>query len=338
VYNLSEGEMMAETAQTYLSRRICDLHLKIQGTRLEEMIADLYIELERAGINFRPGAYLSDGWGCPNLVPVIGIPFFLANTRLRKLKGQLTGFEVESDTDLMMILRHESGHAFNYAYRIYEDPKWQEVFGRFSNPYKERYKARPFNAGYVRHVAGWYVQKHPDEDFAETFAVWLTPGSNWREKYKDAPSLAKLLFIDSAVNKFGKKEPVITGGKLDLPLNEITETVETWFDEYKEAHHRNIELHNIIDEDLKRLLPSALGKPANEILNSQRKQLIKYVNYWTGIDRDTLIALIDNLLERIKQLGLKIRPGQKENALMSISAFIATLAMNYVGSGKFIDS
>ena len=25
------------------------------------------------------------------------------------------------------------------------------------------------------HLDPWYAQSHPDEDFAETFAVWLTP-------------------------------------------------------------------------------------------------------------------------------------------------------------------
>ena len=33
------------------------------------------------------------------------------------------------------------------------------------------------------HLDSWYAQSHPDEDFAETFAVWLTPDSNWRERY-----------------------------------------------------------------------------------------------------------------------------------------------------------
>jgi hypothetical protein len=326
---------MPETGNTLLQRRICDLHLKIEGTRLEEMIADLYLELEQAGLNFRPGNYLSDGWGCPNLVPIIGIPFFLANQKLRKIKGQLTGSEVESDADLMKILRHEAGHAFNYAYRIYEDPEWGRIFGKFSTPYKERYNAKPFDPGYVRHVAGWYVQKHPDEDFAETFAVWLAPDSDWRRKYADTPALAKLLFIDSAAVKFGKKTPVITGGKLDMPVEKMTETVETWFDEYKDAHHRKIDLHNIINEDLKRLFPSVQGKPAIQSMRSQRNQLIIYTNYWTGMDRDTLTALVDELLKRIETLGLKIEPGQDKMPMISVSAFVTTLAMNYVKSGKF---
>jgi hypothetical protein len=326
---------MTDKLQGLLNRRICDLQLKIEGTRLEEMIADLYTELERAGLNFRPGTYLSDWWGCPNLVPVIGIPFFLARPELKKLKGELTGFKVESDEDLMMVLRHEAGHAFNYAYRIFEEPDWQKTFGKFTAPYKERYKAEPFNTAYVRHVAGWYVQKHPDEDFAETFAVWVTPGSDWKEKYDKTPALSKLLFIDSAARKFGNKVPVVSGGELDVPLNEMTETVEVWFKEYNEAHRRKVIIHNIIDEDLKRLFPSVLGKPAIKAMQSQRTRLIKYVHYWTGMDRDTLTALVDELMRRIEALDLKIMPGRDRMPMISASAFITTLAMNYIKTGKF---
>ena len=77
----------------------------------------------------------------------------------------------------MRYLRHECGHAVNYAFRLYERADWRELFGAFSRPYRERYRADPFSRDYVRHILGWYAQKHPDEDFAETFAVWLTPGS-----------------------------------------------------------------------------------------------------------------------------------------------------------------
>jgi hypothetical protein len=83
-----------------------------------------------------------------------------------------------------MYLRHEAGHAFNYAYRLYQTPEWRELFGPFNRPYRERYRPIPFDRNFVRHIEGWYAQKHPDEDFAETFAVWLTPGSRWRVRYR----------------------------------------------------------------------------------------------------------------------------------------------------------
>ena len=49
-----------------------------------------------------------------------------------------------------------------------------------------------------------YAQKHPDEDFAETFAVWLDPASRWRRRYKDwQVALAKLEYVDRIVDVEG---------------------------------------------------------------------------------------------------------------------------------------
>src|SRR4030067_225375 len=76
--------------------------------------------------------------------------------------------------------RAEAGPPFNYAYKLYETAEWRELFGPFNRPYRERYRPVPFDRNFVRHLEGWYAQKHPDEDFAETFAVWLTPRSRWR--------------------------------------------------------------------------------------------------------------------------------------------------------------
>ena len=98
-----------------LSRKISELSLKIQGTRLEALIGQLYQEMERAGISFKPKTYLADEWGCPHGVPVIGIPFYLADPKLCSIEGQLTGIEAEDEAEVMMYLRHEAGHAFNYA-------------------------------------------------------------------------------------------------------------------------------------------------------------------------------------------------------------------------------
>jgi len=138
--------------------------------------------LERAGISFKPKTYLSDEWGCPNGVPVIGIPFYLADVQLARLEGQLTDIEAENEAEVVMYLRHEAGHAFNYAYRLYTKLAWRRLFGSFSRPYKENYRPRPFSVRFVHHIPGWYAQKHPDQDFAETFAVWLAPDSGWRER------------------------------------------------------------------------------------------------------------------------------------------------------------
>ena len=321
-----------------LSQKISDLSLKIQGTQLETLIIGLYQELGKAGISFKPKTYLANEWGCPHGVPVIGIPFYLANPDLSKLEGELTGIEAEDEREVMMYLRHEAGHAFNYAYRLFRKPEWHQLFGKFSQPYQDDYHPVPFSAKFVRHIPGWYAQKHPDEDFAETFAVWLTPGLDWQKQYADTPALAKLMYVDKIVHKYGQKPPVVSYEKLDKPVQELTMTLDRWYETGRDTSHIRLNLHRTLNNDLRRLFPSEQGQSAMDFLKANRKQLIREVNRWTGVNRELLSALTDELLERIKLLGLKIEPEKNATQMLSVSVFITTLVMNYLCRGQFIDT
>jgi hypothetical protein len=319
------------------SRKISDLALKIPGTKLEELINELYQELDAAGVSFKPKTYLSDEWGCPHGVPVIGIPFYLADPRLCRLEGELTGIEAETDSEVMMYLRHEAGHAFNYAYRLFLKTQWRRTFGPFSRPYKEEYKAIPFSARFVHHVPGWYAQKHPDEDFAETFAVYITPGSEWKKKYADTPAITKLLYVDRAVKRYGRKPPLVTDETPDKPVEELTMTLDTWYETNRDFSHNKLQLHPIINEDLRRLFPETEGQPAADVIQSNSRRLVRDVNYWTGIDRHKLSSLVNELTERVRVLGLKICPDQTTARIASTAIFITTLSMNYQFKGQFIE-
>lgn len=324
-------------SEDLLGRKISDLSLKIQGTGLEALISNLYQELEKAGISLKPKTYLSDEWGCPHGVPVIGIPFYLADPELCKLECRLTGIEAENKAEMMMYLRHEAGHAFNYAYRLYNKSTWRSTFGKFSRPYKEEYKPLPFDARFVRHIPGWYGQKHPDDDFAETFAVWLTPGSQWREHYAHTPALVKLLYVEQAVARYGMRPPLVTDIKLDKPVQEMTMTLDTWYESNKDNIHRHLKLHDIVNEDLRRLFPGTGRQSAAEFLQAGRAELIRDVNFWTGMERHLLASLFDAILLRVEELGLKVKPGKKTVQMAFTAAFLTTLAMNYQTRGQFID-
>lgn len=324
--------------QELLSRKISELSLTIQGTRLEAFIPQLYQELERAGISFKPKTYLTDEWGCPHGVPVIGIPFYLVDPKLCVIEGQRTGIEVEDDAEVMMSLRHEAGHAFNYAYRLYRKTEWRRLFGRFSLPYKDDYKPVPFSAKFVRHIPGWYAQKHPDDDFAETFAVWLTPGSEWQNRYADTQALAKLLYVDKIACKYGQQSPIVTDEKLDVPVQELAMTLDKWYETCRDSDYISLTLHRTLDNDLRSLFPAEQGQPAVDFLQTNRKQLLREVNRWTGMNRKLLSALFDGLLERVQFIGLQIEPERTTAQMVDISVFVTTLVMNYQYTNQFIDT
>ena len=181
-----------------LQKRICDLGVRIAGSELEGRVAQLYEELGARGLAFRPACYLGDEWFSPAGVPAIAIPFYLAHPRLKTLELHQM-LEVEGGTPewCQQLLRHECGHAIDHAYRFSSRDDWRAVFGSPETEYApETYQPRPYSKGFVRHLPNWYAQAHPDEDFAETFAVWLslTP-EEWREQYRGWKALEKLEFV-----------------------------------------------------------------------------------------------------------------------------------------------
>src|SRR5687768_8757668 len=208
-----------------MAQKISDFGLTIAGSRVEKMVEQLYAELAEKGLAFRPGVYLSDQWGCPDGTPLIGVPFYLADPRLAQIEDDLA-LGIESDDDSMRYMRHEAGHAFNYAYRLYDRADWRRTFGPYSRPYRDRFRVDPFSRSHVRHILGWYAQKHPDEDFAETFAVWLTPSRDWRADYAGWPALAKLEYVDGLMLEIGAQAPEASAPTPDdLPVESMDYTV-----------------------------------------------------------------------------------------------------------------
>ena len=154
--------------------RIKDLGLTIEGTWLQGCVEKLYDELDERLLRFKPHVWLSDDWFSPNNIPGFAIPFYLAHPRLRRLEhDQFLDVEGASRAECMRIMRHEAGHAFQHAYQLHRRRRWQELFGKSSTRYPEYYRPNPASKKYVQHLRLWYAQSHPDEDFAETFAVWL---------------------------------------------------------------------------------------------------------------------------------------------------------------------
>ena len=340
-FSEGSGENWSLEREQLLQKRIKDLGLKLEGTRLEKIVDRLYQELGAAGIKFKPRVYLSDEWSCPDGVPLIGIPFYLAEQKLARIEDEMMeGIEAETDEEILRYLRHEAGHAFNYAYKLYDTDEWRELFGPFLRPYQDDYTPSPFSRDFVRHIAGWYAQKHPDEDFSESFAVWLAPESNWREVYKDWGCFKKLLYVDRIVKKLGAADPVVTGADYDMSKEELAISVA---EHYQKTRPPPVEVPAYFDADLKQVFEAKAPKgkeaewqPAKDFLTGHRRLMVKDIAYWTGLNDAVIRSLINHFIERAKALSLWVNPSKSHETLVKVMALTTTLCMNRLLKGDFI--
>ena len=327
--------------QELLSRPIRELGLKLEGSPVDRFVDELYRELEAKRLmKFRPVCYLTDEWGCPSDEPIIGIPFYLAHAALAQLEKET--HDLEDAREIMMYLRHEAGHAFTYAYKLHNKPEWKQIFGPFRRPYHDNYRPAPFSRDYVRHLPGWYAQKHPDEDFAETFAVWLTPRSNWRKRYRGWGAMEKLRYLDRLARRLGKSEPPRRRGQTDITVDDMETTVAEFYrrDGHQAAREEVAVTELTPDTDLRDIFPISKRRksalPAHDFLHQHRKAVIDKVAQWTGAQRPLIKTLMDAIEKRAGELDLRADKTRSPEHLAEVTAYVTALVMTYVTKGKFI--
>jgi Putative zinc-binding metallo-peptidase len=279
-----------------------ELDIKIDGTELATRIDQLYSELAARSLAFRPHFWLSDEWFTPDGVPGVAIPFYLAHPRLAKLElAQMLEVEGGDHDWCMRILRHEAGHAIDNAFNLRRRQKRRELFGSSREPYPEYYTPKPYSKNYVLHLDPWYAQSHPDEDFAETFAVWVTPDAEWRQRYQGWPALKKLR------QHYRSKR-----------------------------RHYGIDYPSFYDRDLRRLFSDApeheKHMTAAQFLTRIRKPLRKLVGSWTGIYQYTIDQVFEDMIERCRQLNLRLAVPE-EQARVEFTVLLTVQTMNYLHSG-----
>lgn len=320
-----------------LDLRFKDLNLTIEGTELEYYIARLYSELERKGFIFRPHFWLSNEWFSPDGVPGIAIPFYLAHPRLRELeKVQMLEVEGGSEASCMRILRHETGHTIDTAYRLHRRKRWREIFGRYSMPYPESYKPKPFSKSYVVHLDMWYAQAHPAEDFAETFAVWLKPGSRWRQQYAGWGAMKKLEYVDELMREIVDKKPVVNSRAHVEPLRELSMTLREHYHK-KRMHYLNEDWPEFYDADLRKLFsddPKYRRNPtAASFLRKIKPDLRKMVSRWTGEYQYTIEQVLADIIDRCQELRLRLVRSPSRTYVDAV-AMVTVQTMNYLHAGN----
>jgi hypothetical protein len=249
--------------------------------------------------------------------------------------------DLEDSRQIMMYLRHEAGHAINYAYALHKTPEWKHLFGPYRKPYRDAYRPIPFSRSFVRHMEGWYAQKHPDEDFAETFAVWLTPGSRWRQKYKGWPALEKLRYVDRTFRKLGSLDPVRPRGRTDITVEEMDTTVGDFYEAVLSEQPSPGDLP--LDTDLQDIFNAGRRRkkgvrPAVELLRENHKSLVDKLTYWSGVPRPLIKKLVESIETRVGEMDLRVNIKQEKECLTELTVYATALAMNYVTRGKFMQT
>jgi hypothetical protein len=320
--------------EALLDLRMAELPLTIEGP-LADRVAQLGRELEERGLLVPLHFYLSDEWFTPDGTSAIAIPFYLAHPRLSKLEeAQMLEVEGGEHEWCMRILRHEAGHAIDNAFRLRLRRQRRQIFGLPSEPYPEFYTPKPYSKSFVLHLDAWYAQSHPDEDFAETFAVWLTPTSEWRQRYAGWPALKKLECMDELMASIRQRPPRVTNRDEVDALYRLHRTLR--------QHYRNkrryygVDYPHFYDRDLRRLFSEAPefaeNMTAAQFLERTRRPTRRLVAGWTGIYQYTIDKVLVDMITRCRELKLRLAVPE-DRARQEFAVLLTVQAMNYLHSG-----
>ena len=294
--------------QRLLNLPMRKLNLTLRGSWLADCLRELNGELKEQGIRIRPHAWISSEWFSPADIPGIAIPFYLAHPRLMRLERKMI-IDVEGGTraECMRILRHEAGHVVQHAYQLQRRRRWRQLFGRSSKRYPSYYRPNPASRNFVQHLRLWYAQSHPDEDFAETFAVWLTPRLNWRTRYEGWPALKKLQYVDELMAEIAGQKPLRTRRIEVEPLRKLRRTLGEHYK--KKLEHYAVDTPRVYDRDLLRIFSNNprhhQSPPAAAFIRHHRATIRRMVSKWTGEYQITLDTVLDEMVDRCRELKLR---------------------------------
>src|SRR6266852_3230771 len=320
--------------QELLERRISKLGLRLDGTAVEPLIRQLYDELSAHGLVFHPPCHVGDEWFVPIGIPAIFVPFFLVHDRLRALERTMM-LEVEGGTKewFMKLMRHEAAHAYSYAYQLQRKKKWQRFFGRTSREgTPNTYRPRPFSRNYVVHLDDWYAQSQSDEDFAETFAIWLTPGFDWRKRYAGWRALRKLEYVDELVKSLAGKAPAFSPKYRVPDYDGLNIKLKTYYARKRKLYEDIYP--GFYDVDLRQLFAAPAGIKASSYLRQRRRRIMNSVAQFTNEKKFRVNKLLARLIDRSDELGLRVQNDDPQQDFR-VASYITTLVMNYLFTGKF---
>jgi len=332
---MSEPDWVSLPDDKLLDIRLCDLGVAIEGTELEQRIAQVNGDLEARGLT-KPHYWLSDEWFTPDGVPGIAIPFYLAHPRLAKLElSQMLEVEGGDAEACLKILRHEAGHAIDNAYRLRQKRTRRRLFGSPHTEYPEYYTPKPYSKSFVQHLDHWYAQSHPDEDFAETFAVWLDPNSMWATRYAGWPAQRKLEYMQRLMRSLAGTRPAVRTARQIDPLSKLRKTLREHY--RKKREHYGLAQPDFYESDLRKLFSDAPEyahhASAASFVRRVRREVRSTVASFTDTYQYTIDQLLAKIIERCRDLNLRLTDSE-EVMKREFMVFLTVQTMNYLHSGR----
>jgi hypothetical protein len=301
-----------------LELRFCDLELKIEGSRIEPLVHELYKELEKKKIKFKPHLWISEDWFAIDGIPGIAVPFYTLHKRLSGLcKKMNLEDEGYNKKEAIKLLRHETGHAIDNAYKLRLLRSRQSLFGLSSTSYPDTYAPVHLASSYVSHLNPWYAQAHPDEDWAETFATWLTPNSKWKEIYKNTTAYEKLIFIDKVMKSIEGKEPLVIKKNQPGDISNSRRKLKTFFLEKIESLQATTALNMLPSANyiFSSLVKYRSKKRADVFLKENKDLICKKIAQWTGHNSFTVRSIYSELISSCSELNLHLIKSERETRL-----------------------
>lgn len=337
----------AATSKTeLLSTPVCDLGLRLGGTMLRNCIDRALEESRDHGVALEPFFYLSDGYGCVQGTANVGLGFWDAHELLREVHHDARGY-TRDEMDLVLLLKHEVGHAFCYAHKLFQLPDFREVFsirGNFFSTYPDhdRYAYDPYSIDHVNPDHDHYAQKHPDDDFAETFATYVDRTEAWRERYRHRPGAQrKIAYVAELIAEYGSAEPQIAAGSglVDVPVENIRKTVAQFFRISRSRYLRQTQ--GYLDDELRRIFrqrsrtqnrafaaSTLLRRHRKFIETSVRRQLRPRDNYVVG-------DLLDKIRARVQALSLVYWEHEEHRTLAELYGLVLHKTLLFQKFGTF---
>ena len=143
-----------------------------------------------------------------------------------------------------------------------------------------------------------------------TFAVWLTPRSQWPKRYQGWGALEELHYVDRIARRLGgvcRTRPAAAAATRPSPARMRRNPRSA--SSTSSALPEEMPLQELaLDTDLADIFNVSPTRrtgvrPAQEMLHQHRKPIIDKVAYWSGVQRPIVKRLVEAICKRVEDLG-----------------------------------